>query len=364
LTENNMAVVKLMVGGATFNVRPSARLAAASSSDSNSRSSRQGGSSPFVLLPSGTAVTSSGTISPRSPTLRSTSSIAVSTGGTDTESDEEQVSAGSGSSAGAAVAASSTASQNGSSGSNGSNGSSGGSYTSISSTGQSVSSVDAAGASQLGSAGTRRRQQQQAAYAAGFRPDVLTMVSLSLDGEASDQDSVAALQQRVQSEGADADVYCSPDGAASDNSDSDLLQATASYMGLSTATGVTNEGSEVGGDGSRPSPRLSQTLKQLLADSISLNSTASIRLVDTADGGGSVSDGGWQQQQQGGMEPVACAVNGSSRQLDRSGNRTECALLEFGGRLEGRLLPGCGSVEQQRRVLQVWNEDVDSCDIG
>lgn len=357
-----MAVVKLMVGGATFNVRPSARLAAAASS-SNGRSSRQGGSSPFGLLPSGTAVTSSGTFGPRSPTLRSTSSIAVSTGGTDTESDEDQVLASSSSSnAAAAVAASSTASQNGSSGSNGS---SGGSFTSGSSAGQSVSSVDAAGASQLGSAGTRRRQQQQAAYAAGFRPDVLTMVSLSLDGEASDQDSIAALQQRVQSEGADADVYCSPDGAGSDNSDSDLLQATASYMGLSTAAGVTAEGGEVGGEGSRPSPRLSQTLKQLLADSISLNSTASIRLVDTADGGGSGSDGGWQQQQQqGGMEPVACAVNGSSRQLDRSGNRTECALLEFGGRLEGRLLPGCGSVEQQRRVLQVWNEDVDSCDIG
>jgi hypothetical protein len=131
-------------------------------------------------------------------------------------------------------------------------------------------------------------------------------------------------------------------------------------MGLATAAGVTAEG---GVEGSRLSPRLSQTLKQLLADSISLNSTASIRLVDTADGGGSGSDGGWQQQQ-GGMEPVACAVNGSSRQLDRSGNRTECALLEFGGRLEGRLLPGCGSVEQQRRVLQVWSEDVDSCDIG
>jgi hypothetical protein len=161
-------------------------------------------------------------------------------------------------------------------------------------------------------------------------------------------------QQQLQQQGDD-DVYCPPDGASGSNSDSELLTATASYLGSLTAA-VPAGGSPGGEAATRGSPRLSALLKQLLADSISLNSTASIRLVD-ADGSNGGSDGVGQQQQQQQQDTkaaaaMACAVGSGSRQLDRSGNRTECALLEFGGRLEGRLLPGCGSVEQQRRVLQ------------
>jgi hypothetical protein len=87
---------------------------------------------------------------------------------------------------------------------------------------------------------------------------------------------------------------------------------------------------------------LSPELRQLLADSISLNSTASIRLVPQEQG----ADG-----QPTGADASSSSSNG--RQLDRSGNRTECALLEFGGRLAGRLLPGAGSSSQQLNVLQV-----------
>jgi hypothetical protein len=94
---------------------------------------------------------------------------------------------------------------------------------------------------------------------------------------------------------------------------------------------------------------LSGELRQLLADSISLNSTASIRLVPQEQPDAAAAPEG---------RPAAAAGNSSSsssngRQLDRSGNRTECALLEFGGRLAGRLLPGAGSSAQQMNVLQV-----------
>jgi hypothetical protein len=181
------------------------------------------------------------------------------------------------------------------------------------------------------------------------------MVSLSLDGETLDavgSSRTAAHQQQQQGPVQDLEVeYCPPDavsagGSSGSNSDSELLTATSSYLGSSPA-GVAAEGA------TRGSPRLSSTLKQLLADSISLNSTASIRLVE-ADGSSSTPDSSSSSEQQlVGQEPLVCATNGGSRQLDRSGNRTECALLEFGGRLEGRLLPGCGSAEQQRRVLQV-----------
>jgi hypothetical protein len=178
------------------------------------------------------------------------------------------------------------------------------------------------------------------------------MVSLSLDGDPLDgggSNTTAAQQRQAQGPVQDMEVeYCPPDagsagGSSGSNSDSELLTATSSYLGSAPA-GVAAEGA------TRRSPRLSSALKQLLADSISLNSTASIRLVE-ADAG---SDGSSEQQLVG-QEPLLCATSGSSssRQLDRSGNRTECALLEFGGRLEGRLLPGCGSAEQQRRVLQV-----------
>jgi hypothetical protein len=91
---------------------------------------------------------------------------------------------------------------------------------------------------------------------------------------------------------------------------------------------------------------LSPELRQLLADSISLNSTASIRLVPQEQGEAAAGADGQPTGADG-------SSSSNSRQLDRSGNRTECALLEFGGRLSGRLLPGAGSSAQQLRVLQV-----------
>jgi hypothetical protein len=93
---------------------------------------------------------------------------------------------------------------------------------------------------------------------------------------------------------------------------------------------------------------LSPELRQLLADSISLNSTASIRLVPQGE---AAEAAGPDAADAGSNGSINSSSNG--RQLDRSGNRTECALLEFGGRLAGRLLPGAGSSAQQLNVLQV-----------
>lgn len=189
------------------------------------------------------------------------------------------------------------------------------------------------------------------------------MVSLSLDGDPLGSVSMAAVehqrlqqkQQEAAAAAADSDntVICLPLSDGDSGSDSELLTATGSFLGpLPTAAAAAGvEGASmlegIGGvlGGSPPTPpRLSTALKQLLSDSISLNSTASIRLVDPDSA---------QEAQQGEACAVPPGASSSGRQLDRSGNRTECALLEFGGRLEGRLLPGCGSAEQQRRVLQV-----------
>eukprot|EP00879_Flechtneria_rotunda_P005074 GHRR01005351.1.p1 GENE.GHRR01005351.1~~GHRR01005351.1.p1 ORF type:complete len:952 (+),score=468.24 GHRR01005351.1:385-2856(+) len=89
-------------------------------------------------------------------------------------------------------------------------------------------------------------------------------------------------------------------------------------------------------------------VKQLLVDSILLNSTASISVLP-----------GSQQQRQPQLvqQELDCMRIGSQgRQLDRRGNRTECALLEFGARLAGHVLPGASDSKQQQQdgVLQVF----------
>jgi magnesium-transporting ATPase (P-type) len=181
------------------------------------------------------------------------------------------------------------------------------------------------------------------------------MVSLSLDSDLLDEQQAAAAVEASSSR----QQQLQPGPGLSSSSDSSSEAAAEALLLSATASTL--------GDLRLPG-QLSPTVRRLLADSISLNSTASIRLAAADDPGrapaaaADTSDGGSDSGSEGAVAAVApAAVVGSSsssssgsRQLDRSGNRTECALLEFGGRLEGRLLPGSGSSEQAAAVLQVF----------
>jgi hypothetical protein len=155
---------------------------------------------------------------------------------------------------------------------------------------------DAAGTSSSSSNGQHPPSQQQQASAAQGRL------------------AASSKQQPDQQAAAAAALQSTPTSSSSSSAASSVPGSNGSTLSM-TATTSLDEGA---------GPALSPAVQDLLVDNIGLNSTASIRL-----------------------DP-------GSRALDRAGNRTECALLEFAGRLQGRLLereqleggPG-------RRVLKV-----------
>lgn len=355
LTENNMAVVKLFVGGVTFNVRPSSSTARAQPAALQGAQALGPAALAAAAAPlAAAAPTSNGFGS----TVRSTSSIAGSSLSTSDDEQQRQPPGMQPSSNQVAALTSSTAS-------------------SSSSVGSALSSVSAGDGAPA--APSRNGSSAAAAAAVPVPPDVLTMVSLSWDGEqlyeyAGQQqqqyegdeepprsEAAAALQaskaqqqqqqlqqwqqRQQQREAAASPTAAAYRGVAEDATfaeecsllaDCTMDAALSSTASLFAAPGSSCAASSVS--------CLSGELRQLLADSISLNSTASIRLVPQEAGG-----------EPGGAEGSSNGSSSSSngRQLDRSGNRTECALLEFGGRLAGRLLPGAGASEQQLNVLQV-----------
>jgi hypothetical protein len=352
-----MAVVKLFVGGVTFNVRPSS--SAARPQPAALQAAQPLGAAAAALaagaLPSPVG-------SRLGSNIRSTSSIGASSLST-REDEQQQAAPDTGSSSQRSALSSSTLSSSSSS--------------SSSSVGSALSTVSAGDAVTVPSS-SRNGRSAVAAAAADGPADVLTMVSLSWDGEqlyeygqqqqqqyegdegpAPSQTAAAlraskAQQQQWQLRQPQRDAAASPTAAAyrgvaeeatfgeecSLLADCSMDAALASTGSLFAAPGSSCSASSVS--------CLSPELRQLLADSISFNSTASIRLVPQEQGEAAAGADG--------QPPGADSDSGSSsngRQLDRSGNRTECALLEFGGRLSGRLLPGAGSSAQQLRVLQV-----------
>ncbi|WIA29940.1 hypothetical protein OEZ86_000039 [Tetradesmus obliquus] len=355
LTENNMAVVKLFVGGVTFNVRPSlstarAQPAALQGAQALGPAALAAAAAPLAAA----APTSNGFGS----TVRSTSSIAGSSLSTSDDEQQRQPPDMQPSSNQVAALTSSTAS------------------SSSSSVGSALSSVSAGDGAP---AAPSRNGSAAAAAAVPVPPDVLTMVSLSWDGEqlyeyAGQQqqqyegdeepprsEAAAALQaskaqqqqqqlQQWQQRQQQREAAASPTAAAYRGVAEDAFAEECSLLADCTMdAALSSTASLFAAPGSSCAASsvscLSGELRQLLADSISLNSTASIRLVPQEAGG-----------EPGGAKGSSNGSSSSSngRQLDRSGNRTECALLEFGGRLAGRLLPGAGASEQQLNVLQTF----------
>lgn len=322
-----MAVVKLFMGSVMFNVRPS----------------NSGNSSSSSTAAAGVASTESAMSSHHSISIRSTSSILGSTdatAGNSPESDEEQQN-----------------NQTHSSNSSSSGGSSAeSSSSSASSAGSAASSTDHAGVSVGSTSSSRLPRPGPGVPSVGYDSvpnDVLTRVSLSWDerdqlegvpltpATYEEQYYMAMQQQQEQRQRQQQAV------AAAGGNDVESLVGLADEPVLlacplddDSTLSISSTSSMFGAGPAGPPSCMSDNVKQLLADSISLNSTASIRLVP--------------QQPQDAAQP-SDGGNGADtgRQLDRSGNRTECALLEFGGRLSGRILPGAGSAQHTQQILQV-----------
>jgi len=199
--------------------------------------------------------------------------------------------------------------------------------------------------------------------------DVLTLVSLSLDGDQLQPEvlppplaAAAAARQlsrtapewdgpsapAAQAAMAQPAAYGRLGNGSNSNSNSNSGSAQSLLLPADAAGPVALATASLFAEGG--SLQLSEPVRQLLADSIALNSTASIRLVPLDESGDAEIDDNIT------IGAAACVSEpGGSRQLDMSGNRTECALLEFGGRLSGYLLPGAGSQQQQAAVLQVMD---------
>lgn len=179
-------------------------------------------------------------------------------------------------------------------------------------------------------------------------PDTLTLVSLSWDGDNEYDGSVQGGGSTLDSNGSRvASVAGAVRAVRAPQLDSAALSdgllvapwALSTPDAVDAVDAVDTTTATTAAPAAGPCP----AVRELLQEAICLNSTASIQLAAADDAAGMDQD----------TSGCCTLPPAPERALDRAGNRTECALLEFGGRLAGRLLPGAGSEVQAERVLQV-----------
>ena len=188
----------------------------------------------------------------------------------------------------------------------------------------------------------RREQGQE-----GMPADVVTMVSLSLDSR--DEQALSG----AGAEGAGAGAAAGADGRGAGAAAAPAAVAAVAIARAAEPVALRSSASSMSAERRfSPSPLSSGVLRDLSVACIALTSTASVRRRATAAPapvGASASAAAGSSSAAAAASAAAVAAAAAlprepgrdgrgALQLDRAGNRTECALLEFAGRLGGRLV--------------------------